>query len=133
MADNQDIGSDFAGYDDLDPNLTQIGGRLNLLHALARRLSTRRGALGWLGDKDYGFDLRQFVGTSVTASVVEAGAEAECVKDERVLDARVSVSRTVESDGGATLLVDVQITDDRGTFDFTMSVSNLTVTLLDSQ
>lgn len=111
-----DHGVDFAGVDDVDASMSQTDGRQGLAEALGRRLSTRS---LWYDD-DYGYDLRRFIGTSTPAPIIESGAEDECLKEERVRDIAVVVTRTTTATGNDALQVDITITDDQGPFDYTL-------------
>jgi hypothetical protein len=88
---------------------------------------TPRGRL--IGYPDYGYDLTQFVNADMSPrelAALRAGAEAEALKDERVLSC--DVSSTLESDG--TLTIVGSIVTAIGPFDLTVSVSDVTLTLL---
>jgi phosphatidate phosphatase APP1 len=122
-----DLGEDFAGYNDADPNLTAIGGRLALLHAIARRFST---SSLWY-DKTYGRDLRQYVGTSVPSNVIATQAQEQIEQDERVFSASVTVTRVRLAHGAEKLKLTMLITDDEGPFERTLLVSETTVEIFD--
>ncbi len=121
-----DHGIDFAGVTDIDASMSQTGGRRGLAEALARRLCTQS---LWY-DSSYGYDMRAFIGTSTPAPMIEAGAEEQCLLEERVNDVHVTVTRTTISAGREALSVDIRITDEDGEFSFTVLVSALTVEIL---
>ncbi len=102
--------------------------RLALAQALTRRLQTQRGSLFY--DADYGLDLRYFLNTPVNAFQLETQIEAECLKDERVLDADASV---LWNPALFTLTVSVSVTTAQGSYDYTIGVSEATVELLTAQ
>lgn len=123
-----DLGSDFHCVTDIDFNLSAVSGRTCLAEAIARRLQTPRGGLWY--DADYGTDLRQFINSpALNLRAVSAAAYAEILKDERVESAQV----TTTMPGGpsaTTLTVTVSLADSAGPFTLVLSVSSLTVSLL---
>lgn len=121
-----DLGTDFAGVNDVDATLTETGGRRGLAEALARRLSTQ---YLWY-DSTYGYDMRAFIGTSTPAPMIETGAEEQCLLDERVHNCKVTASRTAISAGREALNINISITDEDGDFSFTVLVTDLTVEIL---
>lgn len=125
-----DLGSDFRGILDVFQNLARASGRTALGEALCRRLSTPRGGLFY--DFDYGFDLRQFVSAAQPpAGFIESQAAAECLKDERVLDAEPrDVEYVDDGAGGKKLTLTLLITDAEGPFKLTVTVDALSVQLL---
>jgi phage baseplate assembly protein W len=117
-------GYDLSGILDLSPDLRTVHGREALIEALARRLTTPRGGLWY--DPSYGHDVRQYVNApSPQPGLVESQVSAECLKDERVLDAEVTVLSV-----GEELRISVEITDARGPFTLTLVVTQVTVELL---
>jgi hypothetical protein len=124
MAD-ADFGEDFRGVLDVHQNLARASGRTALGEALCRRLSTPRGGLFY--DLDYGFDLRAFLSAAAPArGFIESQAAAECLKDERVLDAEPADVEFV----GDSLTFRIVITDADGPFRLTVLANALTVQLL---
>lgn len=125
------LGTDIHCVSGLDPLFTIVDGRTALAQAIARRLSTVRGTLAWIGDdSDYGYDLRQHLGDDLTPRTLAAigpRVEAECLADERVRAARADVTLL-----GSTLRVAITITDAAGPFRLTLAVDAVTVTLLQS-
>lgn len=122
------FGSDFSGFDDLDPRLLFLEGDADevtsLIQAVARRYITPRGGLFY--DPSYGLDLRQFISSSFSPAQMEALIAAEARKEERVTDCVATV--TVSGD---TFEVEIRCTASLGgTFDFTLSVSQVSVSLL---
>lgn len=103
-----------------------VSGRLALAQALARRLITTRGTL--IDDRDYGYDLSDHLNGRLTARDL-ADASAQIITqfrlDDRVRDAEVSVSYL-----GSVLLVAALIFDGEGSFPLTLSVSDITLTIL---
>ncbi len=96
--------------------------------AIARRWNTEHGTL--IDDPDYGYDLGAFVNADLTPTQlanIARGAAAEAEKDERVQSCKCVV--TFNSNDGS-LLVAGAVTTANGPFDLVISVSNLTVTLL---
>lgn len=117
-------GYDLSGILDLSPDLRTVNGREALIEALARRLTTPRGGLWY--DPSYGHDVRQYVNApDPQPGLIESQVSAECLKDERVLDAEVTVLSL-----GEDLRISVEITDGRGPFTLTLKVTQVTVEVL---
>jgi hypothetical protein len=129
------FGRDTYCYDSIRTGRVATGVEL-LGQALFRRLITPRGTLRD-GDEGlvYGLDVLGFVGMVGTAAAVDAipdAIRAECLKDDRVdrVDASASITRT--TDGLATILVDLDVfpADADESFTLSVSVSEISVTLL---
>ena len=130
MATEEELGSDLGGGPgDIDSRLSRVVGRRCLLQALSDRLSTQRGGL-WYAPA-YGDDIRRFIGASVRQRLIEQAVEAECMQDERVLDARATVA---ESDDDvlrtSRISLDIVIQDAEGPFAATLTVDQVTVSFL---
>jgi phage baseplate assembly protein W len=122
-----DLGHDLSCINDLSPDMAETSGRLVLAQGIARRLSTPRARL--LDDPNYGFDLTQYVNDDLTKADIgriQAGAQAECLKDERVLAAVVTIIVTAEG----ALVATVVLQDGEGPFTLVLAVSAVTVSLL---
>ena len=117
------------GILDLDPAFGLATGRLQLAQAIGRRITRRRGELGWIGDDpDDGMDVRDFLGSATDAaqtSRIETQVQAEVMRDERVLAAEVTATIT---DGILTL--SVRLADADGPFRLVLAVSAVTIELL---
>lgn len=126
------LGSDIHCVSGLDPLFTIVDGRTALAEAIARRLSTPRGTLAWIGDDpDYGYDLRQHLADDLTPQALAAigpRVEAEALADERVRAARATATLV-----GGVLRVALALTDAAGPFRFTLSVDAVNVTVLQVQ
>lgn len=117
-------GYDIGGILDISADLQVVSGRTALAHAIARRLTTARGNLFY--DLNYGHDIRQYVSAPTPQpGVIESQVSAECLKDERVTDAEVTVLSI-----GEELRLVILLTDGRGPFSLTLKVTQLTVELL---
>lgn len=120
-------GTDLSCVTDLAPDgRTETGVRL-VGEAIARRWMTPRGRL--MGDPNYGYDLTQFVNADMSPrdiALLQAGAEAEALKDERV-DA-CDVTATLGADSVLTITATVETGE--GPFDLVVSVSSVTVELI---
>lgn len=111
-------GTDFGGVLDIDRAWRTVGPRRALAEAIGRRLTTPNGALpDW---PDYGFDLTSLVGTTIADSAIRQQVQAQCLAEEEVLSAAVTVTRVGES-----LSVSVVIEDGVGPFELTINVSGL--------
>jgi hypothetical protein len=120
-----EYGTDFACVEDLDAKLSLASGPRMVAEAVVRRLSTPRGGLWY--DPAYGTDLRGYLNGASSRFRVASDVEREALKDERVAAAAASVTRSA-----STLSVAIELTLETGvTFDLTLSVSELTVELVD--
>lgn len=112
----------------LDPLLGLVDGTDNLGQALVHRLSTPRGGLFY--DPNYGTDLRAYCNDSINSSKLasaKADAQAECVKDERVLSCLALVNFNFAL---KTLSVEVAVQTAAGPFVLVLAVTSVTVELL---
>lgn len=126
-----DYGTDVSTVGGFDTTFRLQGGRQVVAWALARRLGTPRGGL--LRDPLYGFDVRDFVQAKMTSAgraALAAGVRAECLKDERVKSVRVAIEPA--SDGQTIRLV-LEIGLASGPFRLVLSVSSVTVDILEAQ
>lgn len=122
-----DLGSDLSCVDDCTPEMSEVSGRQCLVQAIARRYITARGRL--IDDANYGYDLTQYVNDDLKPADIgriQAGAEAEAKKDERVLEATAKITLTV----AGIMIVTIALTDAVGTFFLVLSVSEVTIQLL---
>lgn len=108
-----DLGTDLATLEDgdLDPMFGLSSGPALVAADVARRLQTE--SLFYAAEGEYGFDLRQLAAARVGAATIGARAEREATRDERVLDASVTVDGArialsgTTADGPFRLVVDV--------------------------
>lgn len=115
-------GDDFHAVDDIDPTLSRSTGRVALAEAVARRLLT-----SWLWyEQTYGYDLRRLLNAPVRAAIVQQRIVAQLKQDERVLDARATVTVV-----GASVRIDILALAARGPFRLVLSVTELKVELLE--
>jgi phage baseplate assembly protein W len=117
-----DYGSDLSCVSDLDPGALEVSGRKALAQSIARRLTTPRGRL--IDDPNYGFDLTQFIDADLgpaDLAQIKAQAEAECLKDERVAAATVTLQFIAN-----VLNVTVVLQDRSGPFALVLSINNVT-------
>lgn len=121
-------GTDFGVMTDFDSQWSfNEYPRSVLIQALARRYMTPRGGNPW--DPAYGRDLRLYVGSAISPAVAEIEVADEARKDERVKDAKAKIAVV-----GDTWNITIGVTPSNGvSFTFTISVSRLTVTLLQQQ
>jgi phage baseplate assembly protein W len=128
-----DYGTDVNAYSDLPLRWALTNGTRNVINAIVRRLTTTRGALAVIGeDPDYGLDIRNLLGESFTPATIakwRADIAQECEKDERVQHTDVTITQIV---GGAIITISVTLADGSVPFSFVLSLTNLTVTLLEA-
>lgn len=125
-----DLGTDLDLTTDLGLRWNLVTGNKNLGRALARRLSTPRGALPW--DPNYGFDLRDSLNAGLTQtqlSQLRGAVSSECEKDERVLRCDADVSYNART---SSLTVGLTITTATGPFSLILLVTAVTVDLLNA-
>jgi hypothetical protein len=117
-------------------------GVMNVALALYRRLITPRGTLRGVKDDDdeanYGFDVAAYVGKVGYESAINALPgliRGELLKDDRVTDVAVSVTKTTGADGTIDLLIviDVVLYDESENFSLTLSVDQAGTELLGVQ
>lgn len=121
------LGVDLDSVFDITPHFKLVEGLPNLGRALARRLSTPRGALSY--DLDYGLDLRQYLHADVTSAAVAnlaAAVAAECEKDRRVRQARVALAYDPAL---RRLRVTVRGTSVEGPFELILSANDNAITI----
>ena len=122
-----DHGTDVGGFEDLDSIGSMVSGRRCLAEAIARRITTPRGML--IDNPDYGYDVRYMLlndySTAEMAAEI-AAIEAECKKDERVVDASAAWSFSVSGE----LLIALSITDGEGPFRFVLQVGEATAEVI---
>lgn len=121
-----DLGSDFAGVDDLDANLSIVTGRRCLIENLARRLVTEK--TGMLDDPTYGEPLHDIVGDVFDPIEYAQKVERQFLDDERVEAASVSATYDIAT---RSAMLNGVVDDGDGPFDFVIAVSDLTVEILE--
>lgn len=124
-----DYGSDIESSLGLDPSFALVTGRRAVAQALVRRYGTPRGGLFY--DPEYGFDLRLFVNSNVTEAMlfqISSGAEAEAVKDQRVLSCSVSAAFDAPTE---TLRVTVSAVSQFGPFSLVLGIDSATVAIIE--
>lgn len=132
MAD-PDFGSDFSAVDDIDANFSLAPtSRTAFIQAMLRRISTPRGALFYA--PDYGTDIGAYVNTAKDPRQLEQIIESELLNDERVQDARATVTVVDPEDksvtGGSGYNIDLSLETDEGPFSLVLSVNAVTGALL---
>lgn len=122
-----DFGSAWSCLTDLTMPATYASSFRVVAEAIARRWQTPRGGL--IDDPNYGFDLSDFVNDDIDPRVqsqIAFNASQEAKKDERVLSCDV----TVTPFPGGVLIVTGSVTTEDGPFTLVVSVSDVTITLL---
>lgn len=127
------LGVDIDAVNDLPLRFNLVTGNKNLGNAIARRLTTTRGALSNISPSygpNYGFDIRQFLLSGQTPSTLtqmQVAISSEVEKDERVL----SVSTTVIFNQQLqSAKVTIYVTTQSGPFQLILNVNQVTVDIL---
>ncbi len=123
-ADDGAYGRCLAGVLDLTGGTST--GRQALSEALAKRLITEQGTL--IDDPDYGFDLTAYINEAIddrALSEISGRVGNEMLKDDRVLSCSVVVSFI-----GGVLVIAATIVDRVGPFALTLTVDEVTVSIL---
>lgn len=123
-----DFGTDISDFPDLDPMMPEITGRVVVLEAIYRRLSTPRGSLFY--DLDYGYSLLDLLGEGIdirTLPIIETEIARECQKDERVTSAQVKCTYNSLTQ---SLNVAIVLQDGDGPFALVLSVDQVSVEVL---
>lgn len=117
----------------------RVRGPMVVALALYHRLITPRGTLRGVNEEEdeanYGFDLASYcgkVGYPVTIQAFPGLIRGELLKDDRVRDVDVSVTSSLDAAGRITLTVEVDVVlhDEQDSFALTLSVNDVTTTLL---
>lgn len=122
-----ELGTDLSCLEDLTDDCAMTDGRVGLAQSVVRRYLTPRGGL--LGDPDYGTCLEDYLNDDMSATdlaALFAAAEAEALKDERVVAANVTGSL----DSLGVLTITVLLTDADGPFRLVLAVSAVSTTVL---
>ena len=129
-----DYGTDIStitsdGAVDLDAYFRVVSGTTSVSHAIVKRLTTPYGGL--IDDEDYGYDLRTLCNGSTSLGELNSATaeiEAQCLQDERVVDATVDLSVTA---GVLTVKVEGALVDG-GIFRLVLGVSAVSVDVLEA-
>jgi hypothetical protein len=126
------FGKDTSCTSALRPGQFVTGARL-VGEALYRRLSTPRGMLrGGDDEESYGFDLLGVIGSTQSdadAIALQGKIRNEALKDERIIDAQVTVTLT-RNGPAVSLDVLIEVTTGAGPFTLNIGVDEATVELL---
>jgi hypothetical protein len=124
---NLTYGTDLKCVEDFDPGMIEASGNLVLANACARRLITPRGT--YVGDANYGYDIKQFLGDDLSPQQVgkiQSNIAAELQKDQRVQSvSAIAVLATSTS----ILTVTAVIEGALGPFSLVLSVTDLAATI----
>jgi len=107
-----------------------VSGKLLVAQAIYRRLTTPRGTLR--GDLSYGYDvvgLIGAIGTEAAATVLRFAVRAEVMKDDRVQDVDVTVTRAIVGPGeeSLTISLSVLLTEESESFTLTLTASDVSL------
>jgi hypothetical protein len=117
------LASDFSGVLDIDWALSTVDGELALAQAILRRLTTPLGGLE--EDPTYGFDIRDLVGSTLSASVIEQRVREQCLAEQEVDRCAVRVTQSTDS-----ILIEIRLRTVNGTASLTLDQSALTLDAL---
>ena len=122
-----DYGTDLSCTNDLTPLMTEVSGIQTLSEALYRRFITPRGAN--IYDPNYGYDLQTLLNddlSPVNLGPYTTSIQNECLKDQRVQNA----TAVLQLLSNGVLIVTITITSGLGPFTLVLSVTALSVTIL---
>lgn len=125
-----DYGRDLTCTYDLDPMMLEIDTQRLISERVLRRLTTARG--GCIDAPNDGYDLRGELSREVTQSTlvqIKAKIRSEVLKEEEVTDCKVTAISY--NNGTRTLSASLLITSGDGPFPLVLSVSDVTVSLLE--
>lgn len=117
------LASDFAGVLDVDWALSTIDGFAALAQQIFRRLTTPLGELE--DDPTYGFDIRDLVGATLSASIVEQRVLEQLYAEEEVQRASVRVTQSADS-----ILIEMRVQAISGTGSLTLGANAITLEAL---
>lgn len=117
------LASDFAGVLDIDWALSTVKGEMALAQAILRRLTTPLGGLE--DDPLYGYDIRDLIGTPVTASIVEQRVREQVLAEEEVDRCAVRVTQAADS-----IFIEIRLRTIAGTASLTLNSTSLTLEAL---
>lgn len=121
-----DYGTDISLLFDMDPMGMLVTGRTLLTQALIRRISTPRGRL--LSNANYGYDVVGEVNDDIdptSVPTIASNMDQEFMKDERVVSSTTTATLT-----NGVLYTSTTIVDGDGPFSLVLSISNVTVQIL---
>jgi hypothetical protein len=123
-------GSDTSCVDDLPLIDAQVTDPKVLIgQRIARRLTTPRGALALVSDDgNFGWDVRQYLNGKIapnTTAVAQQQITDECLKDEQVESATVSIANAA-----GVMTITIQVVSAAGPFTLTLDVRDLTTALI---
>ncbi len=121
----EDLGTDFAGGNDLDPSMSLQSGRRALGDAIVRRLTTPRGGLP--DSPQYGFDVTSLIGRNIEPNLVAQRVLEQVRAEEEVEEAALDIE---QSDDGSTLTLRIKVEDGEGAFELTVPVDELDATAI---
>jgi hypothetical protein len=120
------LGTDISMGVDLDPGMSEVGGRRALADAIVRRLSTPTGGLPEF--PAYGLDLTSYIGRAYSPEQLEADVLDQVFQEEEVEDASVQLEYI-----NGTISIVIAIDDALGPFDLTISIDEVDVSVTYSE
>lgn len=89
------LGADIAAYStdplDIDPYFASASGPQSVAEAVVAAIHLTNGTLWWAADR--GVDVREFLHGTTSTEDMQLAIESECLRDERVERADVSITR----------------------------------------
>lgn len=124
-------GTDISSYPDYDPLGTLVSGNVALAQRVARRLTNPRGAWFWAPNECT--DLRAYLNDIITPdrqSSIKSDVERETLHEEQVQSVSVEVTISDFSMAGQSITISAMGSTRDGPFNFVMSVSQVTLAIL---
>jgi hypothetical protein len=125
-----DYGTDLSCITDLSPLMAESSGRMVLIEAALRRVTTGRGMV--IDSPNDGVDLNEALSDDMTTlerARIRALVESELVKDERIFSA--TVTRNDYDVHTKTLRMSIRLIDADGPFSLTLAINSVSVQLLE--
>ncbi len=119
------LGSDFAGYEDIDADLTFLEGaageRLAYLQCMAALILTPTGAIEW--DPDAGLGIERYMSSAATAASIAQDLHVCVMHDERTKNATVDLLGNPEDSSIASFRV--TCFTDEGAYPLTATIDKI--------
>lgn len=114
------LGTDFAGWSDVDPSLGYQSDSRALADAILRRLTTPRGGLPDF--PGYGFDVSSLIGRALEPNSISQRVLEQVRAEEEVLDAALDIETSADGTG---IILSLRVVSSDGPFTLTVPIEDL--------